>query len=202
MPRSTASGWIKRDKKTVVSLKSHDHDIEKLECEVVRLRSQVAKLRAIVRLLFVVLKLSGFTWERFGVPNGAKKLQFLNSLGEAATVVPLRAILAFLRLSHSRYHAWNQSETCSLNDRNSCPRTTPSRLTTGEIDTIRELVFAKEYRHLNTVALARHAQRLGKVFASPTSWYRMVRIHDWKRPRNRIYPPKPKVGIRAAKPNE
>ena len=30
----------------------------------------------------------------------------------------------------------------------------------------------------------------------------MVRIHDWKRPRNRIYPPKPKVGIRAAKPNE
>ena len=30
----------------------------------------------------------------------------------------------------------------------------------------------------------------------------MVRIHDWKRPRNRIYPPKPKVGIRAAMPNE
>ena len=30
----------------------------------------------------------------------------------------------------------------------------------------------------------------------------MVRIHDWKRPRNRIYPPKSKVGIRAAKPNE
>ena len=202
VPRSTASGWIKRDKKTVVSLKSHDHDIEKLECDVVRLRSQVAKLRAIVRLLFVVLKLSGFTWERFGVPNGAKKLQFLNSIGKAATEVPLRAILAFLRLSHSRYHAWNQSETCSLNDRNSCPRTTPSRLTTGEIDTIRELVFAKEYRHLNTGALARLAQRLGKVFASPTSWYRMVRIHDWKRPRNRIYPPKPKVGIRAAKPNE
>jgi len=202
VPRSTASGWIKRDKKTVVSLKSHDHDIEKLECEVVRLRSQVVKLRAIVRLLFVVLKLSGFTWERFRVPNGAEKLQFLNSIGEAATVVPLRAILAFLRLSHSRYHTWNQSKTCGLNDRNSCPRTTPSRLTICEIGTIRELVMAKEYRHLDTGALARLAQRLGKVFASPTSWYRMVRIHDWKRSRNRIYPPKPKVGIRAAMPNE
>ncbi len=77
--RSTASGWIKRDKKTVVSLKSPDHDIEKLECEVVRLRSQVAKLRAIVRLLFLVLKLSGFTWERFRVPNEANKLQLLSS---------------------------------------------------------------------------------------------------------------------------
>ena len=167
-----------------------------------RLRSQTAKLRAIVRLLFVVLKLSGFTWEHFRVPNGASKLQLLNSIGSAATVIPLRAILAFLRLSHSRYHAWNQAETCGLNDRNSCPRTTPSRLTIGEIDTIRELVMAKEYRHLNTGALARLAQRLGKVFASPTSWYRMVRLHAWKRPRNRIYPPKPKVGIRAAKPNE
>ena len=62
--------------------------------------------------------------------------------------------------------------------------------------------MAKEYRHLNTGALARLAQRLGKVLASPTSWYRMVRLHDWKRPRNRVYPRKPKVGIRAAKPNE
>ena len=175
MPRSTASGWINRDKKTVVSLKSHDHDIEKLEGEVVRLRSQAAKLRVIVRMLLVVLKLSGFTWERFRVPNGANKLQLLNSIGSAATVISLRAILAFLRLSHSRYHAWNQADTCGLNDRNSCPRTTPSRLTIGEIDTIRELVMAKEYRHVNTGALARLSQRLGKVFASPTSWYRMVR---------------------------
>ena len=62
--------------------------------------------------------------------------------------------------------------------------------------------MAKEYRHLNTGALARLSQRLGKVFASPRSWYRLVRLHGWKRPRNRIYPPKPKVGIRAAKPNE
>ncbi len=193
VPRSTASGWIRRGKKTVVSIKSHDHDIEKLECEVMRLHSQAAKLRALVRILLVVLKLSGFTWEHFRVPNGAYKLQLLSSIGSAATVIPLRAILAFLRLSHSRYHAWNQSETCGLNDRNSCPRTTPSRLTTGEIDTIRDLVMAKEYRHVNTGALARLAQRLGKVFASPTSWYRMVRLHAWKRPRSRIYPPKPKV---------
>ena len=110
IPRSTASGWIKRDKKIVVSLKSHDHDIEKLECEVMRLRSQAAKLRALVRLLLVVLKLSGFTWERFRCPSGANKHQLLNSISSAATVIPLRAILAFLRLSHSRYHAWNQAE--------------------------------------------------------------------------------------------
>ena len=73
-----------------------------------QLRSQAAKLRAIVRLLFVVLKLSSFTWERFRVPNGADKQQLLNSIGEAGTVIPLRAIMAFLRLSHSRYHTWTK----------------------------------------------------------------------------------------------
>jgi transposase InsO family protein len=50
--------------------------------------------------------------------------------------------------------------------------------------------------------LALLAQRLGKVFASASTWYRLVRIHKWRRPRGRIHPAKPKVGIRAACPNE
>jgi putative transposase len=50
--------------------------------------------------------------------------------------------------------------------------------------------------------VSRLAQRLGKVYASTGSWYRLVRKHGWTRPRARIYPPKPKVGIRATKPNE
>ena len=45
-------------------------------------------------------------------------------------------------------------------------------------------------------------QHLGKVFASPATWYRLVRQHGWRRPRLRVHPAKPKVGIRASKPNE
>jgi len=40
------------------------------------------------------------------------------------------------------------------------------------------------------------------VFASPTTWYRLVRDHEWRRPRQRVHPAKPKVGIRASRPNE
>ncbi|MBW2422523.1 MAG: transposase [Deltaproteobacteria bacterium] len=38
--------------------------------------------------------------------------------------------------------------------------------------------------------------------ASPSTWYRLVRISGWRRPRNRVYPVKPKIGIRAKAPGE
>ena len=59
-----------------------------------------------------------------------------------------------------------------------------------------------EYRHVPTGTLARLAQRLGKVFASASTWYRLVRDQKWRRPRQRIHPAKPKIGIRASCPNE
>ncbi|GAC1667806.1 MAG: hypothetical protein PVS2B1_25790 [Candidatus Dormibacteraceae bacterium] len=66
---------------------------------------------------------------------------------------------------------------------------------------IHELVTSEEYRHVPTGTLARLAQRLGQVFASATTWYRLVREHQWRRPRQRVHPAKPKVGIRASQPN-
>jgi len=64
------------------------------------------------------------------------------------------------------------------------------------------MVTSDEYRHVPTGVLARLAQRLGKVFASPTTWYRLVQTHKWRRPRQRVHPSKPKVGIRASSANE
>jgi transposase InsO family protein len=67
---------------------------------------------------------------------------------------------------------------------------------------VEEMVTSQEYRHVPTGTLAILAQRLGKVFASASTWYRLVRRHKWRRPRRRIHPEKPKVGIRASRPNE
>jgi len=50
--------------------------------------------------------------------------------------------------------------------------------------------------------LALYAQRIGKVFASVTTWAKLVREHGWRRPRRRLHPPKPTVGVRATQPNE
>jgi putative transposase len=43
---------------------------------------------------------------------------------------------------------------------------------------------------------------MGRVSASATTWRRLVRERGWRRPRLRVHPSKPKIGIRADKPNE
>ena len=43
------------------------------------------------------------------------------------------------------------------------------------METIKEMVTSEEYRHVPTGTLAVLAQRLGKVFASSSTWYRPVR---------------------------
>ena len=64
------------------------------------------------------------------------------------------------------------------------------------------MVTSEEYRHVPTGTLALLAQRLGKIFASATTWYKLVRLHKWRRPRLRVHPSKPKDGIRSSAPNE
>ena len=68
--------------------------------------------------------------------------------------------------------------------------------------TIKAMVTDTEYRHMPLRTLALHGQRIDKVFASATTWAKLVRQRGWRRPRRRLYPAKPKVGIRAARPNE
>ena len=64
------------------------------------------------------------------------------------------------------------------------------------------MVTSPEFRHVPTGRLALLAQRLGRVFASASTWYRLVRERGWRRPRTRIHPTKPRDGIRASRPNE
>jgi hypothetical protein len=117
-------------------------------------------------------------------------------------VLPLRSVLRAIHLSPSRYHSWNRKLQCELDDRPSCPRHSPHQLTAAEVEAIHDLVTADEYRHVPTGTLALLAQRIDKVFASASTWYRLVRDNKWRRPRQRVHPSKPKMGIRASRPNE
>src|ERR671936_1228453 len=42
----------------------------------------------------------------------------------------------------------------------------------------------------------------GTVWASASTWYRLVRRFGWRRPRLRVYPAKPKMGPRTTRPDE
>jgi hypothetical protein len=87
-------------------------------------------------------------------------------------------------------------------DRSSCPRTSPHRLTPSEVQAIGAMVSSPEYRHVPTGTLAVLAQRLGRVSAPPSTWYRLVWKYGWRRPRVRVPPAKPEVGLRTRRPDE
>src|SRR3989442_10803899 len=64
------------------------------------------------------------------------------------------------------------------------------------------MVTAPAYRHVPTGTLAVLAPRLGKVWASPSTWYHLVRTFGWRRPRLRVHPAKPTVGLRTTRADE
>jgi transposase InsO family protein len=173
-----------------------------LQKEILQLEARLRKLNALLRVVIAVLKLSGYSLNHERVPDGKQKRHLLRAIDRSRPTLPLRSVLRVIRLSQSRYHAWARKEQCELDDSPSCPQNMPHQLTPDEVATIEDFVTCDDYRHVPTGTLAILAQRLGKVFASASTWRRLVHIHKWRRTRQRVHPAKPKVGIRATKSNE
>src|SRR5450631_3872486 len=204
IPRSTVSTWRRRGQRPVVTIEPLDQDRQQLVDSIAKLNRRVRILAAVVRILLAMLRASGFTLAGERLPEGSAKSGILRATTSAKPFLPLAVILRVARLEPGRYHRWNRASTavCGLDDRSSCPRTSPSQLTPAEVADIKEMVVAPDHRHMPLGTLARYAQRIGKVFAAASTWAKLVRQHGWRRPRQRLHPPKPTVGVRASQPNE
>ncbi len=150
VPRSTARGWLTSTRAEVVTLDVVDMDVFILQQEVVALRARVERLVAFLRLVVVLLKVSGFSLACARLSDGATKISLLRAIERSRSTLPLRTVLRVLRLSSSRYHSWKRENECGLDDMLSCPRSSPQQLTRAEIETIREMVTSDEYRHVPT----------------------------------------------------
>jgi hypothetical protein len=202
VPRSTASGWLRRSQRDVITHATVDASAAELQVRVARLEKRISRLAAFLRILLALVRITQPSLERLRVPHASDKSRLLRAIDRSRGVLHLRRILRLIGLSPSRLGAWRRAaEACDLEDEPSCPRFSPHRLTADEIRTIREMVTSPEYRHVPTGRLAILAQRLGRVLASPSTWFRLVRERGWRRPRLRIHPKGPKVGIRAEKPD-
>jgi transposase InsO family protein len=204
IPRSTVSTWRRRGLRPVTTIEPLEQDRQHLLDLVAKLDRRARILAAVVRVLLAVLRASGFTLAGGRLPEGAAKVGILRAISGATPFLPLGVTLRIARLEPGRYHEWKRASTlaCGLDDRSSCPRTSPSRLTLTEVADIMDMVLAPEYRHMALRTVALYAQRIGKVFASPTTWAKLVHERGWRRPRQRVHPAKPTVGVRAAQPNE
>ena len=181
-----------------------------VELEVYELLEQVDQLRqrtrtqaAIIGLLVRLLNLRGGRLDGDRVPDGVSKSAVLRAIASATHRLTLGTVLKIVGISSARYHAWRRKEDgCGLDDQPSCPKSFPSQLTRDEVSTMRDFVESESYRHIAVQNLALYAQRLGKLFASASTWYKMIRQRGWRRPRKRVHPAKPKEGLRATRPNE
>ena len=83
IPRSTTASWLSRGRRRVVSL-DWQHDIASVLDENERLKRRAQRQTAIIRLLVVLLKLSGFRLDEQRLPDGkAKVLRAVERLKDA-----------------------------------------------------------------------------------------------------------------------
>ncbi len=196
-------GWLGGKAQPVVSLDVVEMSAVELHGELVKLRRRVQTLSVVVRLSMTLLRVSGFHLERAHVSNPRSRAVLIRAAERAQAVLPKKAVLRILGLSASRYGVWQRLQHgCDVEDQASCLRSMPNRLTAEEVATIKGMVTDDRFRHVPTGRLAVLAQRLGKVFASSSTWYRLVRDRDWRRSRIRQHPESPKQGIRATGPDE
>ncbi len=94
VPRSTARGWLTSIRAEVVTLDVVDMDVLNLQQEVLALRKRVEWLVALLRLMVVMLKASGFSLACARVTDGATKVSLLRAIDRSRSVLPLRAVLS------------------------------------------------------------------------------------------------------------
>ena len=112
VPRSTARGWLRSPSSEVISIDVVQLDEIGLQEEIIRLRARLQKLNALLRVMIVVLKLSGYSLNQERVPDGKQKRHLLRAIDRSRPTLPLRSVLRVIRLSQSRYHAWTRKGQC------------------------------------------------------------------------------------------
>lgn len=203
VPRSTAAGWLRARPRAVVTLDILDGGSSDLRDEVLRLRRRVRVLGAVVGLLVAQRKDYAMTTGAQGRRSEIPRARLLAAVRRARKILPLRSALRVLGVSSSAYHSWTvEPKRCGLEPERVCPRSRPDRLTTAEVRAIHSMATDEQFRHVPTGRLAVLAERLGRVHASTTTWYRLVRSRGWERSRHRRHPATPRVGIRATAPDQ
>jgi hypothetical protein len=177
VPRSTYNDWKHGKFQDVITLDVFDRELVDLQAEVLKLRRQLKICRAIMGLLVALVRSFGLKLNDRRLPEGERKERVLKAVERARKCLRLRVALRVIGLSGARYQSWQRAQVrCELDDRPSCPRSQPMRVSAEEARTMHDMATSEKYKHLPISRLALLAQRLGKVYASAATWARISRI--------------------------
>jgi putative transposase len=204
VPMSTLRDWIKKGpKEDVISLPQFEYTNSKLVSENLDLKSRLERLTAEKEVVFKSVRIFGFQIQYMRLPSADAKADLIEAITNAAKVISLKVCLNLIGLSPQRFHAWTRkAKKCLLQDQSSCPRNTPSKILSDEVTKIVEHLKSDKFAHYSMTQLMLYAKRHKIVSASLSSWSRIASQFGLKRSRERVYPTKPRIGIRASSPGE
>jgi putative transposase len=200
---STLREWKKNGVREFFSIPELELSTSELISENMALKAKLAAVIAEHGLVLTTIKIFGFQVQYKRLPSSGAKEKLLTAIKAASESIPLSECLAAIGLTAARYHNWLKREVkCLLEDRPSCPRVSPTQMIRSEIRKIQDLYTSKDFSHYSIQALSWLGKKTGEVMASPSTWSRVIRELGLKKNRIRIYPPKPRIGIRASAPGQ
>lgn len=203
IPISTLRQWQRNGRQEFLSLPELELSNEQLLQENLELKANLDAVKAEQNLVSTTIKIFGFQIQYRRLPHKDSKSDILDAIKSALLCIPLKTCLESIGLSAARYHHWLKRQvSCLLQDQSSCPRASPTRLAATEINSIKRLFTSKDLAHFSMTSLSWLGKKTGEVFASPSTWSRVIRELGLARTRTRIYPQKPKIGIRASLPGQ
>jgi len=98
VPRSTALSWLTDDDdRPVISDRMMEMGSSELQTEILTLRARVQKLRAIIRLLLVLIRVLGIGLDQTRLPEGTAKARLLRAIDRSKDSLSLKGALKVLR---------------------------------------------------------------------------------------------------------
>jgi hypothetical protein len=163
-------------------------DTPALVQENMSLKSQIDALEAKYDLVSRKIKIFWFQIQYKLLPSPESKTDILTAIKTAAKAISLEDCLESIGLSNARYFHWiNRYVSCELKDQPSCPRVSPTELTTRELSKIKDLYTRKDLAHYRVLSLSWPGKKTGQIIAPASTWSRVIRELGLKRNRVRVY---------------
>ena len=179
IPRATVQEWMSKGIKKVVSPFEDDEIATKL-VKYQDLENKCKTLETKLTLLKELISVFGWQVDWTRLPGSEDKQTLLKMIKESAQKIKLTECLEMLGLSKTRYYDWKSREKgCALEDYLSCPKTKPTQMTVKEVSKIKEMVTSKKYSHFTIHSLSFYAKKIGAVFASATTWGKLVKLNKY-----------------------
>ena len=177
IPDSSLRQWVKDGSREFFTLPKLEMDTSALVQENMLLKSQVNALQAKHDLVSRTIKIFGFQIQYKRLPSPESKSDILAAIKSAVQAISLEHCLEAIGLSSARYFHWIKRQvSCELKDQPSCPRISPTKLTTSELNKIKDIYTSKDFAHDSVLSLSWPGKKTGQVIASASTWSRVIRI--------------------------